>query len=280
EGSMNFAGLYHLEGEVDGVTYHADGDFLAGGLAYGSSTDPALDLRVGVWDQIYLAETEHVALVVSPELGVSVGPALSPEWGEQPILGFNSFADGPDLSNPPDRILVSEGDSGEPWYWDADLSWGRWDDGDVLVLNSRLVRSDQTALDSGIEWAVFTPASVSDVASLDGQFFKSVDFMGHGGIDYVSAGFTIDLVNGGITDGYLQVYGDMSVWSFQDFNGSVNGAFVDVTGMTGTWNSDTPATGDLRGAFVGTGAQIDFVGGFVLEAAGAPTTSGLVIMSE
>src|SRR5690606_4145047 len=99
------------------------------------------------------------------------------------------------------------------------------------------------------------------------------------GIDSLQASFDVNLGDNSVSNGQLAVSGDVGVWSFQGFNGSVNGAFVDVSNMEGSWNSDFAATGDLRGAFIGTGAQIDFVGGFALEADGG-AASGLVLMHQ
>src|SRR5690606_6314656 len=107
-------------------------------------------------------------------------------------------------------------------------------------------------LGSALDWAVFTPADMGDYADFNGNF-SLTSYLGDG-LSNVTASFAVDIGTGELHSGSLDVVQNGSAtWSFQDFSGSITGAFVDVTGMSGSYLGEIDATGDLRGAFVGTG---------------------------
>jgi len=94
-------------------------------------------------------------------------------------------------------------------------------------------------------------------------------------------GFALDLQNGAISNGSLSITESGSStpdWTFSGFGGSVAGAFVNISNMSGDFKG-TVASGDLRGAFIGTGTYMNFVGGFSVNTF-TDGAQGLVLLHD
>src|SRR5690606_20590939 len=111
-------------------------------------------------------------------------------------------------------------------------------------------------------WAVFRPADVSELSgnySYSGSSFQGVDEMGSD-LSVVDLDFGVDFTNSVITGGSLFVLeGDeLTSWNASFTGGALNGPFVDMTGVSGTYGaSEIPLapSSKISGAFVNDGMQ-------------------------
>jgi hypothetical protein len=268
-----FAGTFYLEtadNSVNALGSYAIGSFMEDRLTTGQLL--AMENNVGL--------LINPANVVTPV--VSSGSDLdSPAFGQFLDFGFSSLDQDAIISDEIHEqlrqfalanVIVENfpGSINEQSNDDFNVGWGYWDTG-ADQLSNKLNGDDvstQGFSDGPLYWLSAEP---TDIANLDGEWRYSgvTDFVVNDNdgneITSLDMGFDVNFADGAISNGFLEVISTAGTWDTNFNEGSVHGAYATMSGVSGTYGDSTSVTGDIKGVFVGTGANQGFAAGFTLD---------------
>lgn len=179
---------------------------------------------------------------------------------------------------------VTGASSGLPTHQNVgglDLDWGRWDD---VQVESKV---GTITLTNDVQWAVFIPTASMPVTGTLIRYGNNsivpivgIDDTGSalrsGTIEFdVTFGQTIDA----ISNGSLIVFDSRNATWNVTFSGDLHGSLVEMTDITGTFNSAGSVAGDIGGAFTGATSTPDFVMGFTLQS-GSNFIQGMSLLNN
>ncbi|PCJ41405.1 MAG: hypothetical protein COA71_07510, partial [SAR86 cluster bacterium] len=236
--------------------------------------------------QTELEQTQHHLGIIVNENSVSFGVASHPSsyaGGISPKVALNDRGNQTistiDVSGPFDEVFT--GTSSTVVQSSSIVTdMGYWESTNMSILHNQFNAALTSAISQDVFWA--NPEAM-DIADLTGTyaFTQTGDFVGlsslNGEIDNFSMAFSVSFSGSGAISSGTLTTGNTAAnesWAATFSGGSINGSFVEFTGINGNFsnnsiNCSSCITGEVRGVFtehMSTG--IGFTSGFSLNNSG------------